>query len=222
MQRNTVPLFSFLVLMAFLLGGCAAEPGIRADAVPDYEGLVEVRSKRFDTVRVRPGVDFGTYKAVHVLEPELEFRPIDRAQQEFPLDDEQKSRFRDMLAGAFQDEFETNARIALVHHDGPEVVTLTVRVVDIAVTVPPRAVARGGRGSIALAATGTVTLILEVRDSESGAVLARGVDTTGVTGAARMDGADMITRWDDVDRVCDRWAASTRAGLEALLAVDGR
>lgn len=220
MQRNTVPLFPFLVLMAFLLGGCAAEPGIRADAVPDYEGLVEVRSKRFETVRVRPGVDFTAYDAVHILEPELEFRPIDRAQPEFPLDNEQKSRFRDMLAGAFQDEFAANGRIAVVNHDGAEVLTLTVRVVDIAVTVPPRAVARGGRGAIALEATGNVTLVLEVRDSESGAVLARGVDTAGVTGAARVDGTDMITRWDDVDRVCDRWAAAARAGLEALLAAD--
>ena len=183
MQRNTVPLFPFLVLMALLLGGCAAEPGIRADAVPDYEGLAEARSKRFETVRVRPGVDFTAYDAVHILDPELEFRPIDRAQQEFPLDDEQKSRFRDMLAGAFQDEFAANGRIAVVNHDGPEVVTLSVRVVDIAVTVPPRALARGGRGAIALEAAGNVTLILEVRDSESGAVLARGVDTAGVTGA---------------------------------------
>ena len=79
-----------------------------------------------------------------------------------------------------------------------------------------------GRGAIALEASGSVTLVLEVRDSESSALLARGVDTVAVTGAARVSGTDMITRWDDVDRICDGWAAAARAGLEALLAVDGR
>jgi hypothetical protein len=211
-----------LFLAAVLLAGCATGPAVDPGATPDYEGLVEVRAKRFSTARVRPGVDFTAYNAVHILEPELEFRPVDRSQQAFPLDGEQKARFRDMLAAAFQDAFAADAAVAVVNHDGPEVVTLTVRVVDIAVTVPPRAVARGGRGAIALEARGSVTLILEVRDSESGAVLARGIDTVATTGAARVSGGDMITRWDDVDRVCDEWAASARAGLEVLLAVDGR
>ena len=60
MQRNTVPLFPFLVLMALLLGGCAAEPGIRADAVPDYEGLAEEMASLSER---RPGCGASRYAA---------------------------------------------------------------------------------------------------------------------------------------------------------------
>ena len=186
-----------------------------------YEGLAPAASRRFDSAEFRPGVDFTRYTAVHIDDPVLEFRTPDAGSGEFPLSADQQRRFHDMLAAAFTDEFAGRDGIAVVDHSGPEVVTLDVRVLDIRATVPPRTVGRVGRGRIALEASGSVTLVIEVRDSVSGEILARGVEAREVAGAAMRRGQEMITRWEDVDALCDRWAVASRTGLEELLAYDG-
>lgn len=223
MSSSRLCAFSLLAPVLLLAQGCAAPAAVTAPAL-SYEGLQPVAIRRFDSAEFRPGVDFTRYSAVHIDDPVLEFRTPDAGSGEFPLSADQKRRFHDMLAGAFADEFAGLDDIAVVNHAGPEVVTLDVRVLDIGATVPPRTIGRvggGGRGAIALEASGSVTLVIEVRDSLSGEILARGVEAREVAGAAMRRGSAMITRWEDVDALCDRWAAASRTGLEELLAYDG-
>ena len=66
-----------------------------------------------------------------------------------------------------------------------------------------------------------MTFVIEISDSETGEILARGVETRAVQGAAMRSGSDMLTTWEDVDVLSDRWAVASRTGLEALLASDG-
>ncbi len=212
--------FTLLVPMLLLAQGCVAPSAATAPAL-SYEGLTPATSRRFDSAEFRPGVDFTRYSAVQIGDPDLEFRTPDAGSGEFPLSADQKRRFHDMLAAAFADEFADQESVAVVDHAGAEVLTLDVRVLDIRATVPPRTVGRVGRGVIALEASGSVTLVIEVRDSVSGEILARGVEAREVGGAAMRRGQTMITRWEDVDALCDRWAAASRTGLEALIAYDG-
>ncbi len=65
-----------------------------------------------------------------------------------------------------------------------------------------------------------MTLVLEVNDSESGEILGRGVETRQVRGAAMRRDTTMLTSWDDVALLVDRWAEVTRSGVEALIAFD--
>lgn len=211
--------FSLLVPTLLIAQGCVA-PSATAPAL-SYEGLAPAASRRFDGAEFRPGVDFTRYSAVQIDDPVLEFRTPDAGSGEFPLTADQKRRFHDMLAAAFADEFAGQDGIAVVDHPGSEVLTLDVRVLDIRATVPPRTVGRVGRGRIALEASGSVTLVIEVRDSLSGEILARGFEARDVAGAAMRRGSDMITLWEDVDALCDRWAAASRSALEALIAYDG-
>ncbi len=96
---------------------------------------------------------------------------------------------------------------------------MKIRVIDIAATVPGRSVGRVG--GFALDATGSVTFVIEVRDSESGQILARGIETSEVRGAATRFDSAMLTRWEDIDLLCDRWAEASRTGMETLLAYSG-
>lgn len=221
MRANSLKLIPAWLLSMALIGACTSQPVMPTTVELNYEGLRTVPSQRFAQAQVRPGVDFTFYQAVYVNEPELDFRTPDRSQQEFPLTDEQKARFRDTLIASFVEEFTNNSTISFVNHTGPDVITLDVRVLDIAARVPGRSVGRMGRGGFALDATGSITFVIEVSDSETGEILARGVETRAVQGAAIRSGNDMITTWEDVDVLCDRWAVASRTGLEALLANDG-
>jgi Protein of unknown function (DUF3313) len=209
------------LLAALVLAACAAQPVAPTSAELNYEGLVTVPSRRFSRVDLRPGVDFTRYTAVYAQAPELEFRTPDRSARQFPLTEEQKARFRDALVASLQAEFTSNSTLDFVEQAGPEVLSLQVRVIDIAAVVPPQSVGRVGRGTIALEATAKVTFVIEASDSESGELLARGVETRSVTGAASPRGERMLTSWDDIDALCDRWAAASRAGLENLMRHDG-
>ena len=221
MRANSLKSVPAWFLSIAFLGACTSQPVMPTTVELNYEGLQSVPSQRFAQAQVRPGIDFTFYKAVYVNEPELDFRTPDRSQQEFPLTDEQKARFRDILVASFVEEFTENSSITFVNHTGPDVITLDVRVLDIAARVPGRAVARVGRGGFALDATGSVTFVIEISDSETGEILARGVETRAVQGAAMRSGSDMLTTWEDVDVLSDRWAVASRTGLEALLASDG-
>ncbi len=203
-----------------VLSACVAQPRVATEVSFNYEGLRTVPSERFETAQYRPGVDFTKYTSVRFVDPELEFRRPDRSQHEFPLTAAQKESFRDLLSASFHEEFATSEALSTTTEPGPDVLTLEVRVIDIVARVPANSAGLGSRGSIALDATGQVTLVLEVNDSESGQILARGVETRQVRGAAVRRDTEMLTSWEDVELLVDRWAEATRTGVENLITFD--
>jgi len=92
-----------------------------------------------------------------------------------------------------------------------------VRVQDIVARAPGRRVGGAGRAGFALETVGEMTLVIELRDSQSDEVLARVFDRQAVEGAAMVSGDGVISTWEGVDRIVARWATRTRDGLEHLL-----
>ena len=209
-----------LLAASALLSACIAQPRVPTEVEFNYEGLRSVPSQRFETAQYRPGVDFTHYRSVYLVAPELEFRRPDRSRQEFPLTAEQQMRFRDYLAASFRDAFASSETLTFVARPGPDVLTVEVRVIDIVARIPANSAGLGSRGSIALDATGQVTLVIEINDSESGEILARGVETRQVRGAAMRRDTTMLTTWEDVELLVDRWAEVTRTGVEELITFD--
>jgi hypothetical protein len=193
--------------------GCATEPSPVIDSTVNYEGLANVSKPYFDVAQVRPDAEFGAYDGLIVNAPELAFQTPDRTQKQFPLDEDQKRRFQEALAEAFSLEISNLQNLEIKDEPGPSVLELTVRVENITATVPS---GQGAQIGFALSAVGEATLILELRDSQSQQILARGVDTRAVEGAAFGQGGDVVTRWEDVEKLCSRWASMTRSRLDAL------
>jgi hypothetical protein len=96
------------------------------------------------------------------------------------------------------------------------VLALHVRVQDIVARAPGRRVG-GGRAGFALETVGEMTLVLELRDSQSDEILVRAFDRQAVEGAAMVSGDGVISTWEGVERIVARWATRTREGLERLL-----
>jgi hypothetical protein len=204
-----------------LLGGCSSMPAPRAEAgvtEVNYEGLATVSSRAFDVAQVRPGADLQIYARLQIGTPELAFRTPDRADRQFPLSGKQVDRFRDGLIAAFDAEFAGFGQLEIVDEPGPDTLALDIRVEDIVATVAPSAVGRAGRAAAVLEASGAAVIIVEVRNSQSNEILARGVDAGKASGGAlRTSGDEMQMRFESGERVVARWAAITRTGLENLL-----
>ncbi len=203
-----------VLVLALAALGCVAEPVATISSTVNYEGLADVRKPYFDVAQIRPETVFSAYDGVIVNAPELAFRTPDRSQKQFPLDENQKRRFESALAEAFSLEFSNLRNLDLKDQPGPSVLELTVRIENITATVPS---GQGMQLGFALAAVGEATLVLELRDSQSQQILARGVDTRAVQGAALGQDGGVVTRWEDVEKLCSRWASMTRSRLDVLV-----
>lgn len=213
--RNTVILMSLI-----FLAGCSASNSdvvTEKPAAVNFDGLADVRSRSLDVAQVRPGTNFARYSGVFLSPPELTFRTPDRSKKEFALTEDQQARFLDLVAGAFESEFSKMQSMQLVGERGAGVLELSVRIQDIVANVSPTAISAVGRGAAFLEASGAASLVIELSDSESNELLARGVDTSTLEGAAMRQGNEMVTRWQGVEKLSERWAAVARAGVASLI-----
>jgi hypothetical protein len=218
MARTKLLAISTVYLAALMMSGCGPQPARPTEInSADIEGLQQARTTAFSAAFMRPGVDFTIYRGVIVNDVQLAFRTPDRAQNQFPLSQEQKDQFRDYLTQQFMLEFAELQNIKLVAEAGPDVLDLYVRVQDIFATVPGRQVGSMGRAAFALEAVAEATLVIELRDSESEEVLVRVFDQRAIEGVAMFQNNETITRWQDAERLLQRWASRTREGLDRLV-----
>jgi hypothetical protein len=207
-----------LVLVAAAASACGPQPTQpKPTGEVNIEGLQQVSARNFEAAFVRPGVTFANYGKLMVDELELAFRTPDREQNQFPLGEDQKTRFRAAMATAFGEEFGKLENVEVVTEPGPDVLALHVRVQDIVARAPGRRVGSAGRAGFALETVGEMTLVLELRDSESDEVLMRVFDRQAVEGAAMVSGESVVSTWQGVERLVGRWASRASEGLERLL-----
>ena len=211
-----------IVVLAYALSlaACSASPSTDVTenlTTVGSDGLANVRSRSLDVAQLRPGTDFARYSGLLLNPPELTFSMPDRAEEEFALTDDQQSRFRDIVARAFESEFSKLQSMPLVNERGAGVLALNVRVQDIVANVSQKSLSAAGRGSAFLEASGAATLVIELSDSMSEEILARGIDTSGVEGAAMRQGDEMVTRWQGIEELSERWASISRAGVSSLI-----
>lgn len=207
-----------LLTAVLTVGACSLQPTQpKPTGEVNIEGLQAVSARNFEAAFVRPGIRFSNYKKLMVDELELAFRTPDRAQNQFPLGEDQKTRLRAAMATAFGEELGKLEAVEIVTEPGPDVLALHVRVQDIVARAPGRRVGGAGRAGFALETIGEMTLVMELRDSQSNEVLVRAFDRRAVEGAAMVSGDGVISTWEGVDRIVARWASRAREGLERLL-----
>lgn len=218
MARDIPLKLGSLIVVAALLGACGPQPTKPIDKSSfDFEGLRQFETKNFTAGFGRPGVDFTIYEGVIINDVRLAFRTPDRSQNQFALDEEQKTRFRELLEQSFVTEFANLQNIKVVEEPGPNVLDLHVRVQDITATMPGRRVGAMGSAAFALEAIAEATLVIELNDSQSEEVLVRAFDQRAVEGAAMFQDGQTVSRWQDVERLCQRWALRVREGLDVLV-----
>jgi hypothetical protein len=195
-----------------------------ADKAPEsWDGLVEVKSKRLDTAFLAPGADFRAYTKLMVDPTQAAFHKDwiknmnDRRDLSRKVDPEQakeileaaKTNFADVFRDAFN-----KAGYTIVDTPGPDVLRVTPGVVNLYVNAPD--VMAPGRSRSYTANAGEATMLLELRDAQSNALLGRVVDRRETRDSAGMQAANRVTNTSDFRLLFKSWAASCVKGLEAL------
>jgi len=194
-----------------------------AKAPDTIEGLYKVPSKRFDLVYLLPGADFRPYTKVMFDTPEVAFKKnwlrdynnsTRSTQRRISEEDAQKAldAARTGLIEIFTKVY-TNGGYQVVTSPGPDVLRVQTAVVNLDIVAPDTMSA--GRSRTFSREAGSATLVVEARDSTSGALLGTAVDTREI-GDSMGYLRNSVTNRSDFSQAFERWAKISLAGLNEL------
>lgn len=226
-KSNLLSLLAAALLSSFvLLSGCATPtPTVDVNAPADemtYDGLYPVKNSLADVAWARPGADISKYSKIMLQGVGIQYRPGGESGRlyhqrsntdHFELTDVQKGRFEKIMSEKFREELAKSSHFTIVDEAGPDVLLIRGGLIDVVSFVPPESV---GRSEIMLSRVGEATLVLEIRDSESEAVLARAVDRRAAENVAgTFQRSNSVTNAAEVRRLAGAWARLLRERLDS-------
>ena len=204
-----------------LLTGCNTNKGNAAPEIDPnltYDGLAKVKNAKVTAAWMRPDFTLAGYTKIMLQGAGIEYRPVkpvNRSTQsgasQFPVTAEQQARLRTIVSDAFRTELAQSKNFQVVEEPGPDTLTIWGGLVDVVSYVPPDSI---GRGNIYLNAVGEATLVIEIRDSESNAVLVRVVDRRAAQNQGVARPSNSVTNWSEVQQLARSWAARLRTSLD--------
>jgi hypothetical protein len=215
--------------LALTLSACLLAAGNvagAADAPDNWDGLVQIKPKRMDMVYVLPGADFRPYSKVMLDETEVAFRKDwlknmnDTRTVSRRIDDSEVAKIKAAASSNFSDVWTKaleKAGYQVVTSPGPDVLRLSPAIADLYINAPDTMEA--GRVRSYSAEAGEATLILEVRDSQTNALLGRVVDRRETRTSVVMQQANSVTNQADFRALFSQWASIAGKGLEELKAL---
>ena len=199
---------------------------LAADAPESWDGLVEVKAKRMDAVFLLPGADFRPYTKVMIDPTEVAFhkdwmkninqssvgvsRDVTQADAE-KIASTARSGFADVFTEVFQ-----KAGYQVVTAPGPDVLRLRPAVFNLYINAPDTMSA--GRSRTYTMEAGEASLLLEVRDSTTGALLGRVVDRRETQGTGGFQVSNSVTNLSDFRMLFKQWAGICTKGMDELKA----
>lgn len=192
----------------------------------DWSGLRKIDTRNFDAAHLLPGTDFGIYTKVMIDPTEAAFRKgwqKDWNDKHFERDqritDDEARRILTATQSGFQDIFTKayqEAGYQVVTTPGPDVLRLKTYILNLDVAVPDvqksnvRTFSREG---------GAGVLVLEARDSMSGALLAQAADGRDIGDSAWAMRRTSLSNRADFEGAFKVWAKMSVEGLAKLKAL---
>ena len=197
-----------------------------ADLPESWDGLVEVKPKKMDAAYLMPGADFRPYARVMIDPTQVAFRKDwmksvnqDRRELSRSITQEDadrilaaaRSNFDDIFAEAF-----TKVGYPVVTAPGPDVLRVSTAVLNLYVNAPD--LPSPGRSVSFTTEAGEATLVIEVRDSQTGALMGRVLDRRETRGTAGMQMSTSVSNVSEFRALFKQWAGITVKGMEELKA----
>lgn len=214
--------FRHVAALALLIAGAA----LAEEAPVSWDGLVEVEPKRMDEAYLLPGADFRPYTRLMVDPTQVAFskdwmKSINDQTRDLSrkVTDEDAARILESARANFDDIFRdafSKAGYEVASAPGPDVMRVATGVVNLYLNAPDTMSA--GRSRSYTANAGEATLVIEVRDSMTGALLGRVIDRRETRSSARLQMATSVSNTSDFRMLFKAWAGIATRGLEELKA----
>ena len=219
----------FLLFAAVLglVAGCAgSSPTIDTSDEADmtFDGLYPVKGGTADQAWARPGADISQYSKIMLQGVGVEYRPggesgrlynIRRGGDYFELTEKQKNNFEQVMREEFLEELAKSEHFAIVSEAGPDVLLIRGGLIDVVSYVPPDPI---GMSDIYISRVGEATLVLEIRDSISEAVIARAVDRRAAEDSLGFNESTPARNRAEIRRLARTWARLLRERLDSYAA----
>lgn len=227
------PIYQYASLTAAVLmlaAGCAgSNPTIDTtnEAEMTFDGLYPVKGGTADQAWARPGADISQYSKILLQGVGIEYRPGGESGRlyrtssrvdHFEISEKQKARLKEILREAFLDELGRSEHFTIVDQAGPDVLLIRGALLDVVSYVPPDPI---GRTEIYLSSVGEATLVLEIRDSVSEAIIARAVDRRAAEDSMGLQESNRVHNTAEVRRMAKTWARLLRERLDTYATPQG-
>jgi hypothetical protein len=224
------PSITKIIPLAFVLFSSACTtttpPSIQQgpDAEVSFDGLHKVDNPAADLAWAREDFDLSGYTKLLPVSAGFEYTVAENRGRNsmernrggpFFISDAARTRFETLARDIFQEEFENVVGWEFVTEPGPDVLIVRGAILNVTSYVPPDNIS--GRSEIFISAVGNATLVLELRDSESGSILARSIDRrVAQRGGGQMFSSNSVTNSAEVRRLIRFWASRLVEGLNGF------
>ena len=188
------------------------------DEMASHDGLSKVQVKGIDLAYARKDTSLAGYSKVIVDPVEVAFHKNwnpTRPGSNLKLGAGDRENIRNGVAKIAQEEFEKALRAPpgwqLVKEAGPDVLRVKPKVLNLYVNAPDTKAA--GVRTITMS-SGEMTLLLELYDSETGAILARAIDRQEGRNTGQWQMSSSVTNTGDAQEIAMRCAKILRDRLD--------
>ena len=199
-------------LSLLLLAGCVIAPSA-GPTTPD--GLQKRANSRVDSVYAAPGASLVRYRRVILDDLEVAFKADWQARRpEIGADEigDVRTLAAALFRGAFSAELEKGG-YAVVSSPAPDVLRMKATVVDV--DFAPASAAAASVGGKYIVSTTDVSLVAELSDSTSGAVLARVIDRSRGRNVGNLEMASEQNTSKEALQAFTTWAGLLREALDS-------
>jgi len=219
-------LIAAAIISTALIGCETAPPTIQSgpDAELSFDGLHRVINAQADAAWARPDFDISGYSKIMFVRAGFEYREVEdtgrsnvgqTSGQAQYINEATRENFESLVAEVFREELSNIQRFEIVDKAGPDVLMIRGGLLDVVSYVP-----RGSVGSntvILISLLGEATLLLELRDSLTGKILARSVDRRAAENrGVNTPRTNNVTNPSEIRRIIRFWARRLREGLDGF------
>lgn len=210
---------------ALAISGCAAtELSVDTSDTAEmtYDGLYPVKGSSADAAWARPDADISQYSKIMLEGVGIEYRPggetrrlprLSSKTEFFEMDAKQKARLEEVVRESMVNELSKSEHFAMVDEAGTDVLLVRIALLDVVSYVPPDPISNT---DIYLSRVGEATMVLELRDSLTGTIIARSADRRAAENTAvGFSESNRVSNASEVRRVTNAWARKLRERLDA-------
>lgn len=206
------PSLAIAACIPLILAGCVISPKT-SDSTPD--GLVRVQSKRVDSLYIAPGMSLSRYRRVMLDSVDVSFKADWQVNHpNIAPDDIANIRYgaASILRSEFTQQLEKGG-YAIAEAPGPDVLRVAASVVDLGI-IGGSSAGTEEKGHGYIVSTADMSLLAKLRDSQSGAVLARVADRKRGRSYGNLQVADQASNTAEARQAFATWAGYLRDALD--------